>query len=372
MTILMNNLKRIFGKKVNIICMIVVPIALSIFMISATTGEVKYTIGIYDEDKTQFTEEFIELLKKTCVVEKLSDKDDINKLVINGDVDCTLVFEDGFTNKMISGEDVYVKNYAMDNTNETEPIQMYIDSYISAAKEIGKAAKGDEEAFYNGMEDYLKNEYAVEYKNFESSSLEDVDRSVTALGYMAFGMVLFVSFSTMIILEDKTSGVYDRISTTPLKRSSYFIQNILSYFIVALIQIMLILNILPEIMDISFGASKMATEIQLACCAFAIACISIGITVSRFSKNAVVSGAITTFIDMPILMLGGCLWPREIMPEALQKIGDFLPTTWFLKASETILYGDGLAAAGSEMLYMLLFAAVLLFVSFGIKTEKAR
>ena len=46
-------------------------------------------------------------------------------------------------------------------------------------------------------------------------------------------------------------------------------------------------------------------------------------------------------VNLPILMLGGCLWPRELMPEFVKRIGDFVPTTWFLKAAETVYMETG-------------------------------
>ena len=372
MTILSNNLKRIFGKKLNIICMIIIPIVLNILIISVSTREIKYNIGILDNDSTQYTQDFITRLEKTCNVKMLNKNDDIKSMVINRDVDCAFSFETGFTNEMILGNDVSVKTYAMEGTNSMEPIEMYVSSYISASKEIAKASNTDAESFYKGMNNYNKNEYAVEYKNFASNSTEGVSTAVTSLGFIAFGMVFLMSFSTMLILEDKISGVYDRIATTPLKRSQYFIQHLISYFTVAVIQVVAVINILPKIINVSYGDTTVVNEVMLICCIFALVCISIGIVVSRFSKNTLMAGSITTLINLPMLMLGGCLWPREVMPENLQRVSDFMPTRWFLKAAETVLYGDGIMKAMNEILYMLALVAFMLILSFVIKTEKAR
>jgi len=372
MTILKNNLKRIFGKKLNIICMIIIPIVLNILIISMSTREIKYNIGILDNDSTQYTQDFISLLEKTCNVKMLNNNDDIKSMVINSDVDCAFNFENGFTNEMILGNDVYVNTYAMDGTNSLKPIEMYVSSYISASKEIGKASNKDAESFYKGMDSYHQNEYAAEYKDFASASTKGVSAAVTSLGFLAFGMVFLMSFSTMLILEDKISGVYDRIATTPLKRSQYFIQHLISYFTVAVIQVAAVINIIPNIIDVNYGDTTVVIELMLICCIFALVCISIGIAVSRFSINTLMAGSITTLINLPMLMLGGCLWPREVMPENLQKIGDFMPTRWFLKAAETVLYGDGIMKAMNEILYMLALIIFMLILSFVIKTEKAR
>ena len=372
MTILGNCLKRIFRKRTNIIFMIVVPILLNIFLISVSTREARYNVGILNKDSSVFTQDFISRLEKTCHVELLTGEDDIKSMILNKSVDCAFAFETGFTDGMIFGKDVSVKSYTLGETNIARPVQMFIASYISASKDIAKAAHGNADLFYKGMNEYHKNEYATEYKDFAAGSAKEVGKAVSSLGYIAFGMVFLLAFSTALILEDKLSGVYDRVAITPLKRSSYFIEHMLGSFIVAAIQIVILINNLPKIVNVSFGSDAQGEEVILICCVFAIVCISIGVLISRYSKNMLMAGALATLVNLPLLMLGGCLWPREIMPEYIRKIGDFMPTTWFLKAGEAVLYGKGIMAAMNEIVYMLLLAAFLLVLSFAVRPEKAR
>ncbi|MGM0218288.1 ABC transporter permease [Enterococcus sp. AZ126] len=244
---------------------------------------------------------------------------------------------------------------------------MRINSYITAGKQIAKAADGNEAEFYKGLEEYAKGHLGVEYKTLTSNDEKTVERAVTSLGYLRFGMV----FSTILIMEDKVSGVFERVLISPLKTSSYLFQHVFSYFIVAFIQIYSLLAIVPRIINIEYGSTSAERyQILLVCCAFALVCISIGVTISRFSKNALMAGTIASLINLPMLMLGGCLWPLEIMPEAVQKIGNFMPTTWFLKAGEAVLYGRGISAASSEIMYMILFSVILLVINFLVKTAK--
>ena len=350
--------------------MIVIPIALNMFLISVSTKEVQYNVGILDKDSSRFTRDFIRRLGKTCNVKLLTGKDDINSMIVNKSADCVFSFEAGFTDGMISGKDVSIKSYVLGDTNIAKPIQFYIASYISASKSIAQASKGDTDLFYKGMEDYHKSEYAAEYKDFASGTSNGVGKAVASLGYMAFGMVFLLAFSTALILEDKLSGVYDRVAVTPLKRSSYFIEHMLGSFVVAAIQIAILIGNLPRMVNVSFGSDAQENEIILVCCVFAVVCISIGVLISRYSKNVLMAGALTTLVNLPMLMLGGCLWPREIMPGYVQRIGDFMPTTWFLKAGEAVLYGKGIMTAMNDVLYMLVLAAFLLVMCFAVKPEK--
>lgn len=374
MTILFNSIKRIFRKRTNILFMLVIPILLNMFLISAVTKDVKYNVGILDQDSSSFTEDLVSHMQEKYNVTLLTPSDDVKGLIVNKKLDSAFTFQSGFTAEMLEGKDVAALSYALEASNVARPVQMYVSSYISSAKQIATSAKGNEDAFYKGLEAYNKNAFAVEYKSFSTGvSEKDVSNAVTSLGYIAFGMLFLISFSTSLILEDKLTGVYDRITVTPLTRSSYFSQHMLASFLVAAIQVLLLISYLPKLVDISYGStSNQQLEVIAVCLAFALACVVIGVAISRFSNNTLMASSLMALINIPMLMLGGCFWPREIMPDFMQRIGDFMPTTWFLQAGETVLYGKGLNGAISELSYLIGFAALLLIVSFAFKSEKMR
>ncbi|MFF2911268.1 ABC transporter permease [Paenibacillus sp. NPDC057934] len=355
--------------------MLVVPILLNMFLISVATKEVKYNVGILDQDSTLFTQNLVSQLKEQYNVTMLTPNDDVKSMVVNRKLDNALVFQPGFTAEMIGGDDVSALNYALDGSNVGKPVQMYISSYLSSAKQIAAAAKGNSDTFYKGMDTYKKSTFNVEYKEISNlgNSAKDISNAITSLGYIAFGMLFLVTFSTALILEDKLTGVFDRVNVTPLTRFSYFAQHLLASFLVASIQAAVLITLMPKLVNVSYGATpNQQQEIVVVCWAFALSCVAIGVAISRFSRTPLMANALTTFINIPLLMLGGCFWPREIMPKAVQKIADFIPTTWFLKAGETVLYGKGLNGAVRELSYLIAFSALLLVISFVFKTEKKR
>ena len=133
---------------------------------------------------------------------------------------------------------------------------------------------------------------------------------------------------------------------------------------------MLIFLIVPKIVDISFGSTtSIVLQVMFVTFLFACVCIAIGLAISRFAKNNSTVGAVVSLVNFPVLMLGGCMWPKEIMPEAIQKIGSFMPSDWFLTAAKTALNGEGLGAAIKEIGLMVGLVAVLLIISFVIKTD---
>lgn len=372
MTVLMNNLRRIFGRPINIILMIVVPVVLNIFFISISGTAQKYTVGVIDCDKSQLTESLLNELSEEADIKEIEDNEEtIRSALLNSEIDLALKFDKNYAQKIMNGEDAKIQTFAITETNLSEPIRILISSFASSAREIGRQADGDSEKFYKAIDDYVDGTFSAEYDNFEFSSKEKVSRAVTSLGYLAMGMMFLMTFATTLLLEDKETRVYSRIITTPVTRASYLFQHLLSYLIVAVIQIALIFLIIPNIVEISFGSTTtIELETMLVTLLFSGVCIAIGLTVSRFSKSSSIAAALVSLINFPVLMLGGCLWPREIMPESVQRIGDFMPTTWFLNAASSVLNGEGLGAAGKEMLLLGGLILILLILSFVVKTDE--
>jgi ABC-2 type transport system permease protein len=60
-------------------------------------------------------------------------------------------------------------------------------------------------------------------------------------------------------------------------------------------------------------------------------------------------------------MLGGCYWTKDMMPEVMNKIANFIPTSWVMAAVDKLLYeGKGLAGISMELLILLLFTGVFM------------
>lgn len=373
MTVLLNNLKRIFLKPINIVLMIVVPIVLNLMFISIFNAEQMYEVGIIDLDDSKLTASIIEEMKIAANTHEYENDDAvINSALINSTINMAIRFPENYAEDMINGKCPKVEIYAVEENTDSVPLTMLVAAIGTNCGEIGKLCDGDEDKFYDCVEDYLEGTFQTEYKNFDLSKGEQIERAVNSLGYLAMGMMFLMSFATTLLLEDKMSRVYSRILTTPTTRASYLLQHLLSYVIVAAVQVVLIISLLPVIMDgqLSFGDSFGVTlQVMLVTLIFATACIAIGLTVSRFSKNNVVAGAFIGLVNLPVLMLGGCMWPRDLMPEGLQKVGDFVPTTWFLKAAEEVLYENGLGAAWKELALLGGLAAILITVSFLVETD---
>ena len=368
MTIFFNNIKRILKKKINIIMMIVVPVLFIVVSMAATGSGGNFNIGIVDNDNTKLTNMLIEELGNKASIKKVNEAE-IKSNIINMKIDYAIVFHKDFTKNIIDGKDAKLKSYSIKETDATVPIKMYIDSFISTAKNISAAVPGNEEKFYSGFDFYKDGSFQAEYKSIELKEFGK-KTSITSLGFLIMCILFLSSFATTLIIEDKKSGTYYRIFSTPIRIKSYMLQNILSFIAVALLQVGLVLAIMMAVFKADFGPSPINVFVVMSI--FAIVAVALGVVVSSLSKDERQVSTLSSLINIPILMLGGCFWPREVMPSFLQKIGDFVPTTWGLKAAERVINGSSLIGVSKEITIMLLFIVVFFLLSSWRKADIAK
>lgn len=368
MTIFLYNIKRILRKKLNIIFMIVVPVLFIIISIAATQGGSPIVMGIVDNDNTGLTKTFIENLEGKSTVVSVNENE-IKSKIISSSIQYAIVIDKGFTEGIIKGEDVKIKSYSIQETDAAVPLKMYIDSFINTAKNIGKASGGSSDKFYEGMGYYSEGSFAAEFKSFDFKAFNK-DTTMASLGFLIMCIMLLSTFASSMILEDKKSNTYYRVFSTPMKIKSYMLQNILSFIAIAAIQIAVVLAAMKFVFNADLGPS--IANLYLVLFVFGIVSVSIGIAISSFSKDTRQSGTLSTFIITPFCMLGGCYWPREIMPDILKRIGDFIPNTWALKAANNVLLGSSILDLWKELGILLLFALVFFLLSSWRKTDVAK
>ena len=367
MTVFLNNIKRIFRKKLNIVVLLIAPIILTSFVMTSSNEKSTLRIGIIDNDKTEFTELLTSNLKSKYEIIPIK-KDEIQRKLINSTIEYAIVINKGFTDDIISGRDAVIESYNIKETNTSQPLKLYINNFISSSKNIASAAAGSSEKFYKGIDEYKNGSFTAEYKTFEVNT-STKNMTLNSLGLLVMCMLFLSSFATSIILEDKRSKTFYRMLAAPLTAASYRLQSILSFMAVSAIQIIVIFGFIKFVFKGDLGPSIINMFIIFF--VFSVVCVSLGVAITSVSKDSGQAGAISTLVNVPITMLGGCYWPREIMPDMLKRISNFVPTTWALNGAEKVINGGSILDASTEIGIMLLFALVFFLLSSWKKTDIA-
>lgn len=361
MTIFLNNIKRILKDRVSMFFILVLPVLLIGLVIGGYTGGGVINIGLVDKDNSNLTKLLTEKLNSQNKMKVIEiEEEDIKQKLIDTKVDYVIYIDKGFTDKLIEGKDVKIKSYSINNSNLHIPAKLYIDNFINIASNISKGTNGNKEKFYEAMKYYEEGNMGIA-KNSLQNNYKDNDRLLGALGVLVTGLLSLGAFGYSFIIEDKEDRIYHRIFTTPLTLKNYMIQNILSGFSLAIVQILILLGFIMYTLKIHMEGYFFNLFIILSL--FSMLSVALGIFINSVSKSRRQASLMGTLIFTPVCMLGGCYWPREIMPEILQNISNFVPTTWVLKGAEKIIYGDSLSKVTLEIGILLLFTIVFFLLS---------
>jgi ABC-2 type transport system permease protein len=95
-----------------------------------------------------------------------------------------------------------------------------------------------------------------------------------------------------------------------------------------------------------------------------LAYVPIGIIAAAFVLAFRSAGPIPQVVVVLSGLLGGVYYPTHVIPEGIQKVSDFMPLTYGLRAlRRTLLEGQSFGDVSSDLAMLLLFVAVLMVTS---------
>ncbi|WP_300385902.1 ABC transporter permease [Clostridium sp.] len=359
MTIFKTTLKRLFRAKLNILFLLVLPLIFMLIAFSGSNGTPPLKVTIIDKDNTKITESIINNIKSKAEV-NFNNEDTIQDNLINNEIDYAIIIEEGFTQDLIDDKDPQIKGFEAKEGNTSIAIKASLDNYINILKSFAKNTNKNEEEFYKALNYYLEGSYSVSYLSLDKGE-GNKGKTAAAMGFIVLNMLFSATSATNIILKDKEKNVFTRLFTTPLSRFSYIIQNLIAFLVITFTQITLYFLMFKFIFKFNLGDNPLS--IYLLFLIFGIFTISLGVFITTHSKDLRVSGTITTLIILPFAMLGGCFWPREIMPKFLKDISEFIPTTWINTATSNILYGGSLNESTGTITLLVGISIILLGLS---------
>ena len=373
MTIFRNNLQRMLRKPSSWVYLVVIPVVINVFIVSLSVQQVQWVIGVNDSDDSRITEQFVESFGADARIVVVEDPATVEADLNDAAYDVYIEFPEGYSQSVVDGESPVLQLVERGDNNQTDSLIVELTSHFSGVNALGVSAGGDEDRFYEAFENYVAGKFTADYLNFDGGSTEEASRTVLTLGYLAFGITLMMSSVGLLLLTDRLRGVFDRAQLTPLTRRSYFGQYFLSMLVIAVAQLVLVLVVVPQLTPVSYGQTlTQIGGVVGAVLSFTLFIVALSLLIHRFGKNQLVAAAVSSVITLPMLMLGGALWPRDVVPELLQQIGQFSPVWWLLDAAEYALRGESLAEYAMPVAALLGLTAALLIITFTIRTERVR
>jgi ABC-2 type transport system permease protein len=225
--------------------------------------------------------------------------------------------------------------------------EVYFESSLELAQNIQKDAPERVKAVEGTTPDQ------VEYDPRANSSAGQL---ITWVFIPLFGISALFAY-------ERQQGTLRRLLTTPSTKATFLSGTISGQVGMALVQMFLLVGFGILVMKLSWGNDPLALFIILLTSALAAA--AFGTTMGTFVKTEGQASGLSVMFGMLFALLGGCWYPLELFPPAIQTIVKILPTTWAMEGMlDLVLRGGGLSDILPEAAVLLGFAAV--FFTIGV------
>ncbi|MEA5094847.1 MAG: ABC transporter permease [Sedimentibacter saalensis] len=345
-------------------------------------------IMIVDEDKSNYSEMLIDELKTNNSFNfVVTDMDEASKSVQGGNVSVAMVVYDGFEESLISGSEVSLGFIKIKDDTMILTLQQAVTSI--ASKMAGAVKVADITSDYISSQDNMTDTEAVRAKTYAGvmdswkyknpmNVISTIAHTKNQSGYdgmkhTMIGFTLFFSMYTMVfsigtILSDKQYKTWERMLISPVSKTSILGGSMVVAYLAGVVQMGVLILCGNYLLGVDWGNSM--SGVLMVAAAFIFAVTSLGLMMSGFVKTQAQLGAIVPVVLTSTSMLGGCMWPLDIVNnKALLFLAELTPQKWAMQGIEGIASkGMGFEAAVFPTIVLMGMGAV--FFIAGVRTLK--
>jgi len=164
--------------------------------------------------------------------------------------------------------------------------------------------------------------------------------------------MLAIILTGAALIRERENGTLEHLLVMPVTEFEIIASKIWSMGLAVLISATVsVVVVIKGLMHVPIGGSLVLFVCGLALHLFAVT--SMGIFLACVAQSMPQLGMLLILVLIPMQMLSGGMTPRESMPEAIQLIMNFAPTTHFVQLSQAILYrGAGFDVVWKPFLWL--------------------
>ena len=353
---------HIFRDRRTLLILFGMPVLQMLIFGYVVTNEIKDArIAILDMSKDEVTRQITDKIASSgyfIIAGQLGSEQEIENVFRNGSVKEVIIFEPGFSEKLLRNGTAAIHLVADASDANTANL---IVSYTSAI--INDYATRQNQILPKAMN------IAVESRLLYNPELKGAFMFVP--GTMAMILILICALMTSVtIVREKETGTMEVLLVSPLKPLSIIIGKVTPYILLSLVNAITILLMSRFVFGLPVQGSLLLLLGETIL--FILLSLSLGIFISTSTQSQQVAMMISMVaLMMPAILLSGFIYPIENMPVWLQWICRINPATYFIIIVKNVmLKGLGFLSVWKETL--ILAATTLLFIALSVRKFKIR
>jgi len=140
-------------------------------------------------------------------------------------------------------------------------------------------------------------------------------------------MIMTISLASMGIVREKEAGTMEQLIVTPIRPHELIVGKLLPFVLIGLIEATVVIVVARFWFGVPLRGN--VALLYVFCLAFMLNTLGIGLFLSTVSRTQQQAMFTTVFFIMPMIMLGGFVFPIENMPPFFQLVSRVVPTRYF-------------------------------------------
>ncbi|HSA95525.1 MAG TPA: ABC transporter permease, partial [Acidobacteriota bacterium] len=175
-------------------------------------------------------------------------------------------------------------------------------------------------------------------------------------------MIMTIALASMGIVREKEAGTMEQLIVTPIRSTQLIAGKLLPFIFIGLVEATFVIVVARFWFGIPIRGSL--PLLYAMCLLFMINTLAMGLFISTISRSQQQAMFTTIFFVMPMILLGGFVFPIENMPRVFQWVSRAIPTRYFFVSVRGImLRGAGIAELWPEAAALLVIGTVIFTLS---------
>jgi ABC-2 type transport system permease protein len=377
-----------FASSSELLFFIILPVVFTFLLAGGTPSgneDSRISLLVVDEAKTSVSQQIIHQLEdSTAVRPELTNRAEAQDLFDNRRAEVVLILPAGIDIASLQNGAAEVELLQQPNNMNATVAQRAVSTALRrvsssiAAAQISVSQRESMQPFSSAeekqayFESSLKTAQSIQaeapqrVKVVEALTEDQVEydpRANTSAGQLITWVFIPLFGISALFAYERQKGTLRRLLTTPSSKATFLLGTIVGQVAMALVQMLLLVGFGILVMRLSWGREPLALFLILL--ASALAAAAFGTTMGTFIKTEGLASGLSIMFGMVFALMGGCWYPLELFPPAIQNIVKILPTTWAMQGMlDLVLRGGGLPEVLPEVAVLLGFA--VLFFSVGV------
>lgn len=368
-----NSLRRMLRDRTAMIFVVVLPVLVVVIVGATVTGFDTFRTALVVEGTGPQTDALVSALRDDPALEvkRMDSVTEAGDAVRRSEQAIGVVIPADFDADLRAGAATHVELIGDRSSNTFLAAENAVQSVVAEQAGVAQAARFAQTHAGGSAAEQLDRARKV------AGTIEPVavrTRSVEAGGNMlpqGFSysaptmLVLFVFINALAggaaIIESRRAGLYERIATAPLRRGQIVLGEVMAYLSIALLQSLLIVTVGAVAFGVDWG-SPVAAALLIGL--WALVGTGAGVLSGTLFRTPEQASSVGPPVGIVAGMLGGCMWPLEIVPDAMRVAGHALPHAWAVDAwTDLLARHGGVADIAPQLAVLAGFATLLLVVA---------